>query len=93
MTTPQNNSLGWRYARLVQSMPTICPPTAPTIVGAIAIGLTIALGHQWIALIVALVLIAFAPQWDSCPFGLMDFMTCIALAIVGIAGLLKLLAA
>ena len=92
MTTPRNNSLGRRYVRLVQSLPIVCPPIAPSVVGAVTIGLTTALGQQWSALAVAAVLIALAPQWESCIFGLMDLMTCIAVSIVGFVGLWDLVA-
>ncbi|MFO0957243.1 MAG: hypothetical protein U0800_07210 [Isosphaeraceae bacterium] len=45
----------------------------------------------WPALIVGLVLLALAPQWESCIFGLMDLMSCLALSIGGVLGLARAL--
>jgi hypothetical protein len=89
MNHSQGNSLGSRYVRFVQSLPTVCPPLAPVIVAALTIGVLLAVHVLWPALVVGVLLLALAPQWDSCVFGLMDFVACIALLGVWAFGLLR----
>jgi hypothetical protein len=86
----QHPKFGVRYARFVQSLPTVCPPTAPTIVGLVSVAIMYAVGVLWPAIVLGIVLLALMPQWDSCVFRLMDFMMCVMLILIGIVGVLKL---
>ncbi len=83
---------GIRYARFVQSLPTICPPVAPTIIGFASLSLMFAFGVLWPALLLGILLLAFVPQWDSCVFRLMDFTACALLVLAGLVGIIKLAA-
>jgi hypothetical protein len=92
MAFEQDTMFGVRYARFVQSLPTVCPPVAPTIVGFAAIAIMYAFGVLWPSLASGIVLLALVPQWDSCVFRLMDFMACVLLILTGVVAVLKLAA-
>ena len=90
MAFEQDTIFGVRYARYVQSLPTICPPVAPTVVGFASLAIMYSFGVLWPALVLGIVLLALVPQWDSCVFRLMDFTTCTLLIFTGLVGILKL---
>lgn len=89
MAFDQDTMFGVRYARFVQSLPTVCPPVAPTIVGFASLGAMHAFGVLWPALVLGIVLIALVPQWDSCVFRLMDSIICFLLILAGLVGVLE----
>jgi hypothetical protein len=81
------------YGDRVAKLPTICPPMGPTIVAVIAIPLFAGLGiTPWLVLVGAIVC-ALWPQWDSCLFGLWDFLAMCAVIGVGAVALVKQVAA
>ncbi|MDB5294260.1 MAG: hypothetical protein JWO31_243 [Phycisphaerales bacterium] len=92
MPFEQDTMFDIRYARFVQSLPMVCPPVAPTIVGITSLAVIYAFGVAWPALILGMVLLALVPQWDSCVFRLMDFTTCALLLLTGLLSFLRLAA-
>ncbi|MDB5296634.1 MAG: hypothetical protein JWO31_2617 [Phycisphaerales bacterium] len=92
MAFEQNTMFGVQYARFVRSMPMICPSVVPTVVGFASIAVLFAIGVQWPALPLGILLLALVPQWDSCVFRLMDFTACALLIVTGLMGVLKAVA-
>jgi hypothetical protein len=88
----ENATFYGRYARFLRSLPTICPPLAPTIIGISSLLLLFALGIRWPALPLGIGLLALGPQWDSCVFGLMDFLVICLVILAGVSGVLRAVA-
>jgi hypothetical protein len=83
---------GVRYVRFIRSLPCICPALVPTFVGSASLSIMLACDVLWPAILLGILLLVLLPQWDSCIFGLMDFMVCILLVFAGLVGILKLVA-
>ena len=81
------------YAHLVRKLPTICPPLGPSVAAAVCIPVFVVLGVSPWLLAVGAVVFALWPQWDSCLFGLWDFLMACAMIGLGGVAVVRLLAA
>lgn len=61
MAFEQDTMFGVLYARFVQSLPTVCPPVAPTVVGFVSLAVMNGFDVLWPALALGIVRMSWRP--------------------------------